>query len=206
MQATQASQICDYQYLPWRRGERFRCISNPRQHGWECRLPEDFQLHQYLHGPISIRHGRVRKYDNLSISTTSPVNILFEPGSLEDVEDWAQHDFPTYFAALSTFPISEQVDTSTRHSTESASTGLSLTGPTGSDLIEPAGAQPDTKKMSCRSQFGGAWSDARHPSMRYLVIETCRLVSLLDDLRMELRRLVTGKFWIPSMQASRLPL
>jgi len=36
----------------------------------------------------------------------------FEPGSLEDVEAWAQRDFPTYFAALSTFPDAELVDTS----------------------------------------------------------------------------------------------
>ncbi|KAF3045751.1 hypothetical protein E8E11_009152 [Didymella keratinophila] len=36
----------------------------------------------------------------------------FQPGSLEDVEAWAQRDFPTYFAALSTFPIAEHIDTS----------------------------------------------------------------------------------------------
>jgi hypothetical protein len=35
----------------------------------------------------------------------------FEPGSLEDVEAWAQHKFPTYFAALSIFPIAERVET-----------------------------------------------------------------------------------------------
>jgi hypothetical protein len=35
-----------------------------------------------------------------------------EAGSLEDVEAWAEHEFPTYFAALSTFPLSFHVGTS----------------------------------------------------------------------------------------------
>ena len=46
------------------------------------------------------------------IFAPSSINMPFAPGSLEDVEAWAQRDFPTYFAALSTFPIAEDVDTS----------------------------------------------------------------------------------------------
>ncbi|KAJ4379534.1 hypothetical protein N0V86_004715 [Didymella sp. IMI 355093] len=33
------------------------------------------------------------------------------PGSLEDVEAWAGHEFPAYFAALPNFPLSSPVDT-----------------------------------------------------------------------------------------------
>ena len=43
---------------------------------------------------------------------SSPINIPFEAGSLDDVEAWAQHEFPAYFAALSTFPIAQHIDIS----------------------------------------------------------------------------------------------
>lgn len=35
----------------------------------------------------------------------------FVPDSLKDVEAWAQHKFATFFIALSTFPITDQVHT-----------------------------------------------------------------------------------------------